>query len=71
MADETPNFLKLIYLDIPESAKRDCRLNFISTLSFYVDDILLAGNNNRMVIGTKNWLFLYFEIKQLLYLESK
>ena len=34
-------------------------------LSMYVDDILLAGNNIEMIVATKVWLFLNFEMKNM------
>ena len=34
-------------------------------LSLYVDDILLAGNDKEMIVATKVWLSLNFEIKDM------
>ena len=34
-------------------------------LSLYVDDILLAGNDMKMIIATKGWLSSNFEMKDM------
>ena len=34
-------------------------------LSFYVDDILLSGNDIELIIATKRWLSSNFEIKDM------
>ena len=37
---------------------------FVS-LSLYVDDILLAGNDKNMIVTTKGWLSFTFEMKDM------
>ena len=34
-------------------------------LSLYVDDILLAGNDMKMIVTTKRWLSSIFEMKDM------
>lgn len=35
------------------------------TLSLYVADILLAGNDKEFIVAVKDWLFSNFEIKDM------
>ena len=34
-------------------------------LSLHVDDILLVGNNKKMIVATKSWLSSNFEMKDM------
>ena len=39
--------------------------NYFITLSLYVDDILIAGNDKKMIDVTKKWLSSNFEMKYM------
>ena len=39
--------------------------NYFITLSLYVDDILIAGNDKKMIDVTKKWLSSNFKMKYM------